>query len=226
MNKFWLCLLAFGLSACSPPLAPAAKAAEPNIQNWKTPNSMGCMMVRACKDQTELITSWKDLGSGYDKHEYELSTIFDAINKLGIKVYLAGDKYFTSKTRGLYNVKGNNLFINRKYLDNNQLIVEVIRHEGWHAVQDCMAGSVNNNMTAIVWPKGKIPGWVMEGAKNDYADAPVSIPYEAEARWAAHSNYETADGLKTCADPTVKMWERYPPIRSTAAWLLKNGYLR
>ena len=219
-------MLALGLSACTPPLAPAAKADEPNIQNWKTPNSMGCMMVRACKDQTELITSWKDLGSGYNKYEYELSTIFDAINKIGIKVYLAADKYFTPNTRGLYNVKGNNLFINRKYLDDNQMVVEVIRHEGWHAVQDCMAGSVNNNMTAIVWPQEKIPSWVREGAKSDYADAPVSIPYEAEARWAAHSNYETADGLKTCANPTVKMWERYPPTRSTGAWLMKNGYLR
>ena len=226
MNRFLLCVLALGLSACTPPLAPAAKAAEPNIQNWKTPNSMGCMMVRACKDKTERITSWKDLGSGYEKYAYELSTIFDASNKIGIKVYLAADKYFTPQTRGLYNVKGNNLFINRKYLDDNQMVVEVIRHEGWHAVQDCMAGSVNNNMTAIVWPQEKIPGWVREGAKNDYAHAPVSIPYEAEARWAAHSNYETADGLKTCADPTIKIWERYPPIRSTSEWLLKNGYLR
>ena len=155
-----------------------------------------------------------------------LNTIFSAINKIGIKVFLAGDKYFTPKTRGLYNVKGNNLFINKKYLDNSQLIVEVIRHEGWHAVQDCMAGSITNNMTAIVWPKGKIPDWIMEGAKNDYADAPISIPYEAEARWAAHSNYETADGLKTCADPSIKIWERYPPIRSTEEWLMKNGYLR
>ena len=226
MNRFWLCVLALGLSACTPPLAPAAKAAEPNISKWKTPNSMGCMMVRACKDDTKLITSWKDFGSGYDKYAYELNTIFTAANKVGIKIYTAGDKYFTAKTRGLYNVKGNNLFINEKYLDNSQLIVEVIRHEGWHAVQDCMAGSINNNMTAIVWPKGKVPDWIMEGAKGDYADAPISIPYEAEARWASYSNYETADGLKTCADPTVKIWERYPPNRSTEAWLLKNGYIR
>ena len=226
MNRFWLCVLALGLSACTPPLAPAAKAAEPNIQNWKTPNSMGCMMVRACKDDTKLITSRKDLGSGYDKYAYELNTIFAATNRIGIKVYLAGDKYFTPKTRGLYNVKGNNLFISEDIIDNPQMVMEVLRHEGWHAVQDCMAGSVTNNMTAIVWPKEKIPDWVSEGAKNDYADAPISIPYEAEARWAAYSNYETADGLKACADPGVEMWEKYPPTRSTGAWLLKNGYLR
>ena len=219
-------MLALGLSACTPPLAPAAKAAEPNIQNWKTPNSMGCMMVRACKDQTELITSWKDLGSGFSKYEYELSTIFDAINKIGIKVYLAADKYFTPKTRGLYNVKGNNLFINRKYLDDNQMVVEVIRHEGWHAVQDCMAGSIKNGMTAIVWPKEEIPSLVRDNTVQDYAHAPQSIPYEAEARWAAYSNYKTADGLTACANPRVKIWEEYPPIPSTKQWLIKQGYIR
>ena len=218
-------MVALGLSACTPPLAPAAKA-EPNIPKWKTPNSMGCMMVRACKDETKLIRSWKDLGSKYSEYAYELNRIFSSFDKVGIKSYIAGDKYFTPKTRGLYNVKGNNLFISEDIIDNPQMVMEVLRHEGWHAVQDCMAGSVTNNMTAIVWPKEKIPDWVSEGAKNDYADAPISIPYEAEARWAAYSNYETADGLKACADPGVEMWEKYPPTRSTGAWLLKNGYLR
>ena len=226
MNRFWLCVLALGLSACTPPLAPAAKAAEPNISKWKTPNSMGCMMVRACKDDTQLITSWKDLGRGYSEYEYELNTIFSATNKIGINIYLAGDKYFTPKTRGLYNVKGNNLFINKKYLSNAKQTVEVIRHEGWHAVQDCMAGTIGNGMTALVWDRGKIPGWVVEGANNDYSHAPASILYEAEARWAAYSNFETADGLKACANPNVKMWEKYSPPVFTRDWLLKNGYLR
>ena len=218
-------MVALGLSACTPPLAPAAKA-DPNIPSWKTPNSMGCMMVRECKDETVLIRSWKDLGSGYDEYEYELSRILFFSNKIGIKVYSAGDKYFTPKTRGLYNVKGNNLFINKKYLGNSEMVMGLLRHEGWHAVQDCMAGSITNGMTAIVWPKGTVPDWVMQGAQNDYAHAPISIPYEAEARWASHSNWKTADGLEACADPQVKMWEKYPPTPSTREWLVKQGYIR
>ena len=118
MNRFWLCLVALGVSACTPPLAPAAKA-DPNLPQWKTSNSMGCMMVRKCKDETQPIRSWKDLGKEYSKYEYELNTIFAATNKIGIEVYLAGDKYFTPKTRGLYDVKRNNLFLNKKYLDDS-----------------------------------------------------------------------------------------------------------
>ena len=89
-----------------------------------------------------------------------------------------------------------------------------------------MAGSITNGMTAIVWPKGTVPDWVMQGAQNDYAHAPISIPYEAEARWASHSNWKTADGLEACADPQVKMWEKYPPTPSTREWLVKQGYIR
>ena len=217
-------MAALGLSACTPPLAPAAKA-EPNITQWKTPKSMGCMMVRACKDNVKLIDTWQDLGQGYTKHRYELSRIFSSLNRLGINVYLAGDKYFTPKTRGLYNVKGNNFFINRKFIRETDTVMNVIRHEGWHAVQDCMAGSIKNGMTAIVWPKEEIPSLVRDNTVQDYAHAPQSIPYEAEARWAAYSNYKTADGLSVCADPNVKIWDEYPPIPSTRAWLVKQGFI-
>ena len=159
-------MVALGLSACTPPLAPAAKA-EPNIPKWKTPNSMGCMMVRACKDETKLIRSWKDLGSKYSEYAYELNRIFSSFDKVGIKSYIAGDKYFTPKTRGLYNVKGNNLFISEDIIDNPEMVMGVIRHEGWHAVQDCMAGSVTNGMSALVWPKGEVPSMVWDGVIAD-----------------------------------------------------------
>ena len=218
-------MVALGLSACTPPLAPAAKA-DPNIPQWKTSNSMGCMMVRACKDETKLINSWKDLGSKYSEYAYELNRIFSSFNKVGIKSYIAGDKYFTPKTRGLYNVKGNNLFISEDIIDNPEMVMGVIRHEGWHAVQDCMAGSVTNGMSALVWPKGEVPSIVWDGVIADYADTPQAIPYEAEARWAAYSNYKTADGLVACANPRVKIWEEYPPIPSTKQWLIKQGYIR
>ena len=225
MKRVWLCGLAFVISACTPPLAPAAKA-DPNIPQWKTSNSMGCMMVRACKDETKLINSWKDLGSKYSEYAYELNRIFSSFDKVGIKSYIAGDKYFTPKTRGLYNVKGNNLFISEDIIDNPEMVMGVIRHEGWHAVQDCMAGSVTNGMSALVWTKGEVPSIVWDGVIADYADTPQAIPYEAEARWAAYSNYKTADGLAACANPRVKMWEEYPPIPSTKQWLIKQGYIR
>jgi hypothetical protein len=65
---------------------------------------------------------------------------------------------------------------------------------------------------------------VKRGAAITYETSPIAIPYEAEAMYAAHSDFETADGLEVCANPDKVMWEYYPPTPLTYKWLLKNGY--
>ena len=114
--------------------------------------------------------------------------------------------------------------MNAKYLDDPGTVVTVIRHEGWHAVQDCMAGTLDNTLTAVVWHDDKVPDWVKRGAAITYETSPIAIPYEAEAMYAAHSDFETADGLEVCANPDKVMWEYYPPTPMTYEWLRKNGY--
>ena len=41
--------------------------------------------------------------------------------------------------RGLYYVLGNNMFLKEDYIYNPLMMVKVVRHEAWHASQDCMA---------------------------------------------------------------------------------------
>ena len=36
-------------------------------------------------------------------------------------------------------------------------LMSVMRHEGWHAAQDCMAGTIDNNMIAIIMDEEKVP---------------------------------------------------------------------
>ena len=220
MKKIISWVAALSLGACTPAVA------DPHIPKWNTYNSMGCMMLRECKEGTEPILSWADLGKQFKPWGDELGRIFSAMNQAGIDVYIAHEKYFVDKTRGLYNVKGNNLFINEKYLDDPRQLVSVIRHEGWHAAQDCMAGSLNNTFTAIVWPDNKVPAWVNRGAELTYEMSPKAIPYEAEAMYAAMSNSETADALEVCANPLVNMWDKYPPTPFTKKWLIEKGHIR
>jgi len=205
---------------------PAFSRSDPKVKGWKTNDAMGCMMLMECKDGTKQVNSWKDLGPKYIQYRTELNSIFDSFDKLGIKVFVADTKYFTPSTRGLYNVAGNNLFINKDTLYNPLSVIQTIRHEGWHAVQDCMAGSLDNTYTGIVWDQEKIPDWVKLGIEIDYAHAPNAQPYEAEARWAAHKKNQTAKALKVCADPNVAMWDVYEPTPLTRKYLVRKGYIK
>ena len=36
-------------------------------------------------------------------------------------------------------------------------LMSVVRHEGWHAAQDCMAGSIDNSMIAIIHNEEDVP---------------------------------------------------------------------
>ena len=33
------------------------------------------------------------------------------------------------------------------------VVMSVMRHEGWHAAQDCIAGTIDNNFIAIIKPE-------------------------------------------------------------------------
>ena len=37
------------------------------------------------------------------------------------------------------------------------VLMQLMRHEGWHAAQDCMAGTIENSMIAIIKPEEDVP---------------------------------------------------------------------
>ena len=53
-------------------------------------------------------------------------------------------------------------------MDRPGTMMSVMRHEGWHAAQDCMAGSIKNNFIAIIKPQEEVPKMYQAIAKSTY----------------------------------------------------------
>ena len=219
MKKLFAILAALTLTA------PAL--AEPKIDRWKTPHAMGCMLLRECTLGVKEVKSVDDLASllnNVDKDtEKELNDLFSEMNRIGIGVFVADEKYFPPGHRGVYHTVGNNFFLNYYYMNDADTVLKVMRHEGWHAAQDCMAGTIDNNNIAIIYHPDRVPvQWNLQ-ADIAYASMPSAIPWEREAMWAGHEPYMTANALRACKAQDA-MWDIYPPTPMTGDWLIKNGF--
>ena len=93
--------------------------------------------------------------------------------------YLADERYFPVGHRGVYHLV-NRFYLNRSYVYRPHMLM-IVRHEGWHAAQDCMAGTINN-MIAIIKPEDDVPEIWKEMVKRTYPAH--AQPWEAEATWA------------------------------------------
>ena len=196
--------------------------AEDKVKSWRSLDSVGCMMLRECTEGVIQLHSWAELGPDYEIAAAELDAIIEALKKVGSAIYLADEKYFALRMRGVYDVRGNSIFLNKFYLDQPTKMIQVIRHEGWHAAQDCMAGTLNNTYTALIHTEDSVPDWVRRGAELTY---PKNVrPFEAEAMWAMYVENKTVEALKVCGSPK-KMWEHYTPTPLTGEWLKKEGFM-
>ena len=82
----------------------------------------------------------------------------------------------------------NNFFLNVDHMKRPGTMMSVMRHEGWHAAQDCMdLGSIKNNFIAIIKPEEEVPRMYQAIAKSAYKTQPHAIPWEKEAYWAGHT---------------------------------------
>ena len=215
MKKFLASI--FAAAAIATPVS-----AEDKVKSWRSLDSVGCMMLRECTEGVRRVNSWKDLGPEYEIAAAELDAIIQAMDKVGAAVYIADEKYFALRMRGVYDVRGNNMFLNEFYIDQPTKIIQVIRHEGWHAAQDCMAGTLNNTFTALIHPEEAVPDWIRRGAERTY---PTNVlPFEAEAMWAMYVENKTVEALKVCGS-SKKMWEHYTPTPLTGEWLQEKGFM-
>jgi len=216
MKKFLASLFAAAAFA-SPVLA------EDKVKTWRSFDSLGCMMLRECKEDVVELTTWSELGPEYGIAAEELDAIIAALKKVGATIYLADERYFAFRMRGVYDVRFNNIFLNKFYLDQPTKMIQVIRHEGWHTAQDCMAGTLENTFTALIFPEEDVPDWIRRGAERTYAKN--VLPFEAEAMWAMYIEDKTKEALEVCAGPK-KMWEHYSPTPLTGEWLEQEGFIK
>ena len=198
-------------------------------KGYYTNDAMGCMLLRECTDGIKQVFSILDVSSEYDDLDRyhviadEFNYMLTYLTQIGIGVFLADAKYFPVGHRGVYHTVGNNFFLNRAFMHRPHVLMSVMRHEGWHAAQDCMAGTIKNSLIAIIMPEEDVPMIWQEIATETYKDMPGSIPWEKEATWAGKTEGMTMRALQACA--TGEMWEVYEPTPLTREYLVEEGYL-
>ena len=106
-------------------------------------------------------------------------------------------------------------------MDQPHYLMSVMRHEGWHAAQDCMAGSINNSMIAIIHNEEDVPMIWRTLAERTYPAS--AVPWEAEAGWAGRTEGMTMKALESCAAGT--MWSDYELTPLTRQWLEEEGFI-
>jgi len=218
MKNFFAALVA-AVSFGSPVLAEPTKG-------FYTMDSMGCMILRECTDNVRRITSIKDIQNNYPNSDYsaiavEFDSMLVSLDKIGVMVFLADEKYFPVGHRGVYHTVSNNFYLNDAYMRRQGVLMTVMRHEGWHAAQDCMAGSIENSLIAIIKPEEEVPKLWREMVERSYPKS--AVPWEAEATWAGKTEGMTEKALAACA--TGKMWEVYEPTPLTRKYLVEEGYI-
>ena len=196
-------------------------------KGYFTMDAMGCMLLKECTEDVTKINSSRDLRAAYPDADWdvvadEFDKIMLSFSQIGVDVHLADQKYFPVGHRGVYHTVSNHFYLNRAYMHRPHVLMSVVRHEGWHAAQDCMAGTIKNNMIAIIKPEEEVPMIWKEMVKRTYPAH--AQPWEAEATWAGKTENMTQDALKSCAKGT--MWLDYEPTPLTRQWLEENNYVR
>ena len=219
MKKFLLALI----FAATPALA------DPKLEKgFYSYDALGCMIVRECTEGVVQIKSAKDIAKYYKKAgmmdplHSEFNEMMAALDKVGVKVFIAPEKFFPVGHRGVYHTVSNNFYLNATHVKRYHTLMAVMRHEGWHAAQDCMAGTIKNSLIAIIHPEEDVPQLWRDIAEKNYPKS--AVPWEAEAIWAGKTEKMTMKALKACAEGN--MWEVYTPTPLTRAWLEAEGYIK
>ena len=189
-------------------------------------DSLGCMITRECTKDVRRIKSINDIrkefpNSNFDLIADEFDSMLVSLDKIGVMVFLGHEKYFPPGHRGVYHTVSNNFYLNDAFVHRPHVLMTVMRHEGWHAAQDCMAGSIKNSMIAIIKPEEEVPKIWREMVEKVYPKS--AVPWEAEAKWAGRTEGMTAQALEACAAGT--MWEVYKPTPLTEKWLREEGFI-
>ena len=209
--------------------SPVRAVESEELKSYNSLDSLGCMILRECTDNVVRLNSIDDLQAIYPDVDYsqvsdEFNDLVAELNRIGVEVYLAPDKYFPPYNRGVYDTVSNTFYLNDGRMGDPTQLIDVTRHEGWHAAQDCMAGTIDNTFMAIIMDPDKVPGFWQEYTERVYASTPNVIPWEKEAIWAGKTEGMTFGALQAC-QADVPMWETYTPTPMTREWLVNRGFI-
>tara|TARA_B100000927_G_scaffold166318_1_gene134057 strand:+ start:64 stop:684 length:621 start_codon:yes stop_codon:yes gene_type:complete len=203
MKRFILTLIVF---ACAVTSAVAKKNSDSKSINFiitTEPSALNCMASQRCKDGVKTINDISDISSTYPDSNFdniadEFNRMLDALDRIGVEVFLGDKKYFPTQYRGIYSTKRNTFYLNKGYMSNPNSLIRTMRHEGWHVAQDCKAG-MNNMRLELLVSEHLIPKKYADYVEKVYINEPDQIPYEREAFFAAFNKDLTQLALEICA---------------------------
>ena len=147
--------------------------------------------------------------------------IIAELNKMGVGVYLADEKYFPRGHAGVYYTVGNDFFLNVTFAVDPDRMLETLRHEAWHAAQDAMACTISNSNIAIILPMETVPQEFVLLAEIAYPES--ARPWEQEAKWAGATPNMTLDVLRIINETNGRPWTVLDPTPKTQEWLEVRG---
>ena len=118
LNEKTILAMLAAVSLGTPALADDSKITK----GYGTMDSLGCMILRECTDEVEQVFSLLDISSKYpntDEFTFiadEFNRMLTALDAVGVKVFLAPEKYFPYGHRGVYHTVSNNFFLNKRYM--------------------------------------------------------------------------------------------------------------
>ena len=87
----------------------SVQAGEDKItKGYNSMDAMGCMLVRECTNDVNEVHSLLDISSQYDNTEeftpqaVEFNNMLMSLKQIGVKVFLADQRYFPKMHRGVY----------------------------------------------------------------------------------------------------------------------------
>ena len=207
----------FGLIASVALIFPTLAHQEEEIVSY-TYEAMECMRKQKC-------TVGVDAVDILDYHNNdEIRTMLTHLNQMGVKVYESNPQYFVDDFHALYYPDSNTIYLNKEYTDEPARFIEALRHEGWHAAQDCMGGGMHNSDIMPMLELDTIPDDVIEDTIYRYGLDPDIIRIEREAMFAMDIPWMTVDALHACNSDTP-IWETYSPPKKTWSYLYWNGHV-
>lgn len=225
MKKFFA--IASSLLLSLPVSANTIVKKQPTVSPYSLA-AMGCMILLECTEGVEQLTPQSKLleDKSFDAFREEIKAILAGLEKVNVPVYVGPSRYFTPRTVGLYKPEYNRFFVNESLIQDPREFLGTMRHEGWHAVQDCMGGGIKTSFMAQVHQDSEIPAWVMKNTKLAYESMGMSraVPWEADANWAEEQSNTTAKHLEMCAKGPL--WEQVRPTPMTMEWLIGCGWMK
>ena len=210
-----------GLSVAMPVFA----SSDPEVKKH-THNALGCAILLECKNGVEKVTVDYKFGDKQTEHLEEIKRIVKALNDLNVEFYIADEFYFPHNTNGIYKPKYNRLLIRKDLLQDSKEFINTLRHEGWHVVQDAMAGGVENAFIAQVHHDKEIPETLKLRTQLVYGAAGQTsgMDWEVDANVAELQAGKTAKYLEMAA--VAPLWKQVEPTPMTKEWLIGCGYMQ